>query len=167
MGAELHSFDVPGSVKRNLALKQRDRGFDEATYIESFLVLNAAGGDCWEDFDGLREDRGLAVILGHEVPSPEAARKFLYQFHDPEKIEQAQRELPMGEASYVLEESTPLRGLAQVNQDDVVRELARRCAGERIATIDMDATVIESWKREAKATYEGGSGYQPSRGLGL
>jgi hypothetical protein len=24
----------------------------------------------------------------------------------------------------------------------------------------MDATVIESWKREAKATYEGGSGYQ-------
>jgi hypothetical protein len=25
----------------------------------------------------------------------------------------------------------------------------------------MDATVIESWKREAKPTYEGGSGYQP------
>lgn len=25
----------------------------------------------------------------------------------------------------------------------------------------MDATVIESWKREAKATYEGGSGYEP------
>ena len=154
------SLDVPGSVKRNLALKQRDRGFDEATYIESFLVLNAAGGDCLEDFDCLREDRGLAAMLGHEVPSPEAARKFLYQFHDPEKIEQAQRELPMGEVSYVPEESTPLRGLAQVNQD-VVRELARRCAGERIATIDMDATVIESWKREAKATYEGGSGYQP------
>ena len=35
------SLDVPGSVQRNLALKQRDRGFDEATYIESFLVLNA------------------------------------------------------------------------------------------------------------------------------
>jgi hypothetical protein len=66
----------------------------------------------------------------------------------------------MGEVRYVPEESTPLRGLAQVNQD-VVREAARRCAGERIATIDMDATVIESWKREAKATYEGGSGYQP------
>jgi hypothetical protein len=154
------SLDVPGSVKRNLALKQRDRGFDEATYVESFLVLNAAGGDCLEDFDCLREDRGLAAILGHEVPSPEAARKFLYQFHDPEKIAQAQRELPAGEASYVPKEGAALRGLAQVNQD-VVRELARRCAGERIATIDMDATVIESWKREAKATYEGGSGYQP------
>jgi len=156
----VRSLDVPGSVKRNLALKQRERGFDEATYIESFLVLNAAGGDCLEDFDCLREDRGVAAILGHAVPSPEAARKFLYQFHDADKIEQAQRDLPLGEVSYVPEESTPLRGLAQVNRD-VVRELARRCAGERTATIDMDATVSESWKREAKATYEGGSGYQP------
>lgn len=154
------SLDVPGSVKRNLALKERDRGFDEATYVESFLVLNAAGGDCLEDFDCLREDRGLAEMLGHAVPSPAAARKFLYQFHDGQKIEQAQRELEEGEVSYVPEESAALRGLAQVNQD-VVRELARRCAGERIATIDMDATVIESWKREAKPTYEGGSGYQP------
>lgn len=154
------SLDVPGSVQRNLSLKERDRGFDEATYVESFLVLNAAGGDCLDDFDCLREDRGLAAMLGHTVPSPEAARKFLYQFHDPEKIEQAQRELPVGECSYVPQESAALRGLAQVNQD-VVRELARRCAGERIATIDMDATVIESWKREAKTTYEGGSGYQP------
>ena len=34
-------------------------------------------------------------------------------------------------------------------------------ATEKIATIDLDATVIESWKREAKATYEGGTGYQP------
>jgi hypothetical protein len=86
------SLDVPGSVKRNLALKQRDRGFDEATYVESFLVLNAAGGDCLDDFHCLREDRGLAAILGPEEPSPEAARKFLYQFYDPEKIEQAYRE---------------------------------------------------------------------------
>ena len=153
-------MNVPGRVKRNLALKQRDRGFDEATYIERFLVLNAAGGDCLEDFECLREDRGVAAMLGHEVPSPEAARKFPYQFHDAEKIAQAQRELPLGEVSDVPEESTPLRGLAQVNQD-VVRGLARRCAGERIATIDMDATVIESWQREASSTCEGGSGYQP------
>ena len=79
------SLDVPGSVKRNLGVKQRDRGFDEATYVESFLVLNAVGGDCLEDFDRLREDAGLAEMLGHAVPSAEAARKFLYQFHDSAK----------------------------------------------------------------------------------
>ena len=55
-------------------------------------MLNALGGDCLEDLDRLREDEGLAEILGHGMPSPEAARKFLYQFHDEEKIEQAQKE---------------------------------------------------------------------------
>ena len=154
------SLDVPGSVRRHLHLKQRQRGFDEASYVESFLVLNALGGDCLEDFDRLREDPGLKEMLGHEAPSPEAARKFLYQFHEAEKIEQAQRELPAGQVSYIPEESVPLRALAQVNQD-VVRELARRCSDQRIATLDVDATVMESWKREAQATYQGGKGYQP------
>src|SRR5664280_2682089 len=111
----IRSLDVPGSVQRHLQIKQRERGFDEATYIESFLVLNAVGGDCVEDFEPLREDAGLAARLGHPVPSAEAARKFLYQFHDEAKIEQAQRELPSGRASYIPGESAPLRGLAQVN----------------------------------------------------
>lgn len=154
------SLDVPGSVARHLRVKQRERGFDEATYVESFLVLNAAGGDCLEDFDQLREDAGLSELLGHAVPSAEAARKFLYQFHDREKIEQAQQALAAGRVSYIPEENPALQGLAQVNQD-VVRELGRRCAEQKIATLDVDATVIESWKREAKPTYEGGRGYQP------
>ena len=67
------------------------------------------------------------------------------------RLSQAQRELGIGEVSYVPEDSAALRGLAQVNRG-VVRELSRRRAAERIATIDMDATVIESWKREAEAT---------------
>jgi hypothetical protein len=154
------SLDVPGSVERHLRVKQRERGFDEATYVESFLVLNAAGGDCLEDFDQLREDAGLSELLGHAVPSAEAARKFLYQFHDGEKIEQAQQALAAERVSYIPEESPALQGLAQVNQD-VVRELGRRCPEQKIATLDVDATVIESWKREAKPTYEGGTGYQP------
>lgn len=158
------SLDVPGSVKRNLHLKQRDRGFDEATYVESFWVLNAVGGDCVEDFERLQEDPGLAEMLGHEVPSPAAALKFLYRFHDQAAIEKAQQELPVGPVSYIPAENEPLRGLAQVNAD-VVRELGRRCPDQKIATVDLDATVIESWKREAKATYEGGSGYQPMLAL--
>jgi len=154
------SLDVPGSVARHLRLKQRERGFDEATYVESFLVLNAVGGDCLEDFDQLREDAGLPEMLGHAVPSAEAARKFLYQFHDEETVAQAQQGLAVTRMSYIPEESRALQGLAQVNQD-VVRELGRRCPEQKIATLDVDATIIESWKREAKLTYEGSSGYQP------
>src|SRR5256885_12727085 len=76
------SLDVTGSVQRHLQVKQRERGFDEPTYVESFLVLNAAGGDCLEDFDQLRADAGLSELLGHAVPSAEAAGKLLFQFHD-------------------------------------------------------------------------------------
>lgn len=160
----IRSLDVPGSVKRNLHLKQRQRGFDEPTYVESLLVLNAVGGECLDDLDRLREDPGVAEMLGYTVPSPEAARKFLYQFHDEEKIGQAQRELAVGRVSFVPDESRALSGLAQVNRD-LVQELARRAPEQKIATIDLDATVIESWKREAKATYQGGSGYQPQVAL--
>jgi hypothetical protein len=158
------SLDVPGSVQRHIAIKQRERGYDEATYIESFLVLNAVGGDCLEDFDRLREDAGLAEMLGHPIPSAEAARKFLYPFHDEAKIVEAQQALPGGGVSYIPEESTPLHGLGRVNEE-VVQELGRRCAAQKIATVDLDATVIESWKREAQVTSEGCSGYQPVLGL--
>lgn len=154
------SLDVGGLVKRYLHLKQRQRGLDEASYVESFLILNALGGDCLEDFDRLREDDGLREMLSHELPSPEAARKFLYQFHDEEKLRQAQTELPAGQVSYIPDESAPLRALAQVNHE-LVHEIGRRCADQQIATIDLDATIIESWKKEAQRTYEGCKGYQP------
>jgi hypothetical protein len=62
--------------------------------------------------------------------------------------------------SYIAEESALLRALAQVNQE-MVQEVGRRCPGKKIATIDLDATIIESYKREAQPTYQGGSGYQP------
>jgi hypothetical protein len=154
------SLGVAASVARQVHVKQRQRGLDEGSYVESFLVLNALGGDCLEDFDRLREDDGLSQMLGYGLPSSEAAGKFLYQFHDEQKLEQAQRELPAGQVSYIPEENAPLRGLAQVNQE-LVQEIGRRCADQKIATIDLDATIIESWKRQARATYQGGKGYQP------
>ena len=84
------SLAVGGSVRRNVTLKQRQRGLSEDAYVESFVILNAAGGDCLEDFEHLlRADEGLAELIGHEVPSPEAARKFLYQFHDEAKVERS------------------------------------------------------------------------------
>ena len=57
------SLGLPGSVQRQVRIKQRQRGYDEATMVESFVILNAAGGECLADFDRLREDGGLAVIL--------------------------------------------------------------------------------------------------------
>jgi len=89
------SLGLPGSVRQHVAIKERERGYDEATFVESFVILNAAGGECVDDFAHLRSDVGLAELVGHELPSPEAARKFLNAFHEEEKIEEAQqRRLP-------------------------------------------------------------------------
>ena len=150
-------------MERNLTIKQRQRGLDEASYVESFLILNAAGGECLDDFAPLRRD-GLKDLIGHDLPSPEAARKFLYQFHDEQLIEQAHQRLELGQISYIPEESVRLQGLGQVNTD-LVRALAQRGEPQTIATIDLDSTIIESWKKEALPTYQGGKGYQPMLAL--
>ena len=42
------SLKVLASVRQHVHIKQRDRGLDEAAMIESFVVLNAVGGECVE-----------------------------------------------------------------------------------------------------------------------
>jgi hypothetical protein len=139
---------------------ERERGYDEATMVESFVVLNAVGGECFDDFQRLREDPGLSEMLGHGIPSPEVARKFLYQFHAEEKIEEAKQRRKGDEIAYIPAETAPLAGLGEVNRG-LVQELGRRCAQQHIATVDQDATIIESRKQEALRSYEGERGYQP------
>jgi hypothetical protein len=39
--------------------------------------------------------------------------------------------------------------------------IGRRCPGQKIATVDRDSTIIESWKQQAQRTYAGCTGYQP------
>jgi hypothetical protein len=99
-------------------------------------------------------------MIGHGIPSPEAARQFLYQFHEEKKIEEAKRRRSGDEIAYIPEETEPLMGLGLVNRA-LVQELGRRCPDQRIATVDQDATIIESRKQEALRTYEGERGYQP------
>ena len=154
------SLGLPGSVQQHVAVKERERGYDEATFVESLVILNAAGVECVDDFAHLRNDRGLAELIGHELPSPEAARKFLNAFHEEEEIEEAhQRRLPDSTA-YIPEENRALEGLERVNRD-LIQRLGERCADQKIFTVDQDATIIESRKREALYTYEGSRGYQP------
>jgi hypothetical protein len=113
-----------------------------------------------EDLERLREDAALSKLLGHDFPSPRAALEFLYQFHEEQKIEEAKRRRGPDDIAYIPEESVELQGLGGVNRS-LVQELGSRCAGQRIATVDQDATIIESRKQEALPTYEGERGYQP------
>ena len=154
------SLGLPAQVREHVRIKERERGYDEATMVESFVVLNAVGGECCDDFARLREDPGLSELIGHGAPSPAAARKFLNQFHEEEKIEAAKARRTGDEIAYIPEENEPLEGLGLVNRA-LVQELGRRCPDQRIATVDQDATIIDSSKQLALRTYEGERGYQP------
>lgn len=154
------SLGLPAKVREHVRIKERERGYDEATMVESFVVLNAVGGECCDDFERLREDLGLSELIGHGAPSPAVARKFLNQFHEEEKIEEAKGRRTGDEIAYIPEENEPLEGLGLVNRA-LVQELGRRCPDQRIATVDQDATIIGSRKQLALRTYEGERGYQP------
>jgi hypothetical protein len=154
------SLGLPALVREHVRTKERERGYDEATMVESFVILNAVGGECCDDFERLREDPGLSGMIGHGVPSPAVARKFLNQFHDEEKIKEAKERRTEDEIAYIPEENDRLDGLGLVNRA-LVQELGRRCPDQRIATVDQDATIIGSSKQFALRTYEGDRGYQP------
>lgn len=155
------ALKLPESIGRNLAIKKRDRGLREAQMIESFVLLNAAGGDCLDDFQRLSADEGLAPMLGYAPPSPEAARKFLYACHDDEAVETAKAARKPDQIAFIPADTKPLEGLAAVNTD-LLHEMGQRFPDQKIATIDADATIHESRKREALPHYEGGRGYQPA-----
>jgi hypothetical protein len=53
----------------------------------------------WKISEHLRRDRALAQLIGHALPSPDAARRFLYAFHDRAKIDQARQQLAPGASS--------------------------------------------------------------------
>jgi hypothetical protein len=156
------SLGLPDLVGANLQLRQRQRGFSESQMIESIHLLQVVGGDCPEDIRLLSGDACLERGLGYRPPKATAVRGFLERFHDEEL--EALRPPREQQKSFIVPSSGPVEGLQNV-QAGAVRRIAKRYEqqgqAQKIATIDQDATIIESHKEAALAHYEGGRGYQP------
>ena len=149
------SLGLPRAVKRYVRLKRRERGYSEATCIETLVALFAAGGDCLDDVRVLSADRGLTQLWGRSaIPSAETLRAFLNRFHNEESV--AAR---VPHTAFVPAESLGLVGLGAI-QRELLAAVQKRSPVKR-ATLDVDATVIASEKREALPVYDGGRGYQP------
>ena len=156
------SLKIPDLVEANLQLKKRERGCSDSQYIESIVLLQTAGGDCPEDMPLIAGDDCLERGLGFGLPKTGAVRAFLNRFHD-EQIELARPPRAV-QKSFIMPSSKPVEGLQSVLAGGVRR--TAKLYGEqgqalRIATVDQDATIIESHKESALAHYEGGRGYQP------
>jgi len=100
----------------------------------------------------------LAELVGHELPSPEAARKFFERLSRRGKDRGSPATTSPDTTAYIPEENRALEGLGRVNRD-LLQRLGELCAIQKIFfTVDQDATIIDSRKREALYTYEGSRG---------
>ena len=130
--------------------------------IESVLLLQTIGGDCPEDLTLLADDGCLERGLGYRTPKPTALREFLELFHD-QTLEEL-RPPREQQLSFIVPSSSPVQKLQEVQAGGVHRIAAlyeQHGQAHRIATIDQDATIVESHKRAAYCHYQGGRGYQP------
>jgi hypothetical protein len=113
-----------------------------------------AGGRSVEDLESLKADTGLCRLWAIiQQATPRSMLNYLHRFHDPEQPASRPGKARIGK------ESKGLRGLGKVNRELIGH--VQRQAPEQQATIDIDASIHESHKKEALWTYDGVRGYQP------
>lgn len=173
----MHASGLCGSARRELQVCG-EQGWLDVQMLISALALNLAGGDCVDDLKRLESDSGFASVLAaseprllsrrerqemerrwrrprsHTVPSPNAMLSWLERFHSAE--EEARR---VAGKAFIPAPTAALQGLWRVTQALV--GYVQKLRPVRTATLDMDATLIESHKRQALHSYKGYKAYQP------
>lgn len=132
------------AAEQALPKKRSLKGLKQGEMVESFVVLSALGGECLDDMVRLREDEGLAILLGYKPPAPETARQWLDRFHE----EQLMAERP-ARGSFLPAESSGLAGLREVN-NRVVRAYVQGNKPGKDVTLDVDAHLVETSKADGR-----------------
>ncbi len=146
---------VMAAAERHLPKRKSSKGLGQGQWVESFVLLSALGGECLDDFDGLRRDYGLAALLGYHLPAASTARQWLDRFHRAEVLAERPQQ-----GSFIPRETDQLAGLQAVVQRTVQAYVAVAEPGPEV-TLDVDAHLVESAKETALPTYAGFRGYQP------
>ena len=169
---------VRGLVNEHVQVRTGDQGWTDDQMIMAMLLLNLAGGDCVDDLRVLEGDDGFCRLL-REVefygrtrserrvvkrrwrkertrtfPSPTAVREYLERFHDPKQEEQREPH-----AAFVPQSSELLRGLMLLI--GAIAAGVQQRSPEKTATLDMDATLVETFKKSALYCYKKFKAYQP------
>jgi len=131
------------AAERHLPQKRSPKGLGQGQMVEAFVLLSALGGECVDDFGGLRRDMGLAALTGYTLPTAATARQWLDRFHD-----EALQEGRPQQGSFIVPEAAALAGLRAVVQRSVGAYVSAAEPGPDV-TLDVDAHLVESSKREA------------------
>jgi hypothetical protein len=172
----VHSIGLASAIRRHVRVAGA-QGWLDIQMTLAVIFLNLAGGDCVEDLERLEQDSGFAAVLRtierdllsrierrslkarwrrtrqRAVPSPSALSAWLERFHDPAAPK------AVAGAAFIPALTEALQGLWQVNQ--AVLGFIQTHQPATAATLDMDATLIETHKRDALPCYKGFKGYQP------
>ena len=146
---------VMAAAERCLPAKRSGKGLGQGQFVESFVLLSALGGECLDDFEGLRRDYGLAALVGYTLPAAATARQWLDRFHEEELVRERPRQ-----GSFIPGESAGLAGLRAVVQRTTQAYVSAVQPGRGV-TLDVDAHLVESSKSTALWTYQKFRGYQP------
>jgi hypothetical protein len=166
------------SIERYVQARKGGQGWTDVEHVLSLVMLNLVGGDCVGDVKRLESDEGFCRLLGktlshglsrkgrrglkkrwrkektRSVPSSSAVFRYLAEFHDRD-----QEELRQPGKAFIPLANGALRGLCRVNRDLV--GFVQNNHTEGTATLDMDATLVETEKDEALWCYKGYRAYQP------
>jgi len=172
----MQAIDLPGLIGRHLQVKER--GWTDEEEVSSLILLNLAGGDCVEDLSKVEKDEGFCRIMRRvsqwgkkrrerreqerrwrkeqkrSVPSPSSAFRYLSAFHDEEQ----EKKRVEGKA-FIPDPNEHLRGMVKVNQG--VAAFVQKRSPEKTATLDQDATLVDTAKEDALFSYKGFKSYQP------
>jgi hypothetical protein len=173
----LHSLGCHRAIDHLVALRSR-QGWTDSEMVQALILLNLAGGTAVDDITILEHDPGLHRVIQscqhfgrtpkeimdykkrwrrdqeRAFPSPSSIFRWLEAFHDDEQ-EQLRRE----HTAFIPKATPALAGLYGVNAALV--DALQRYSPCQVATLDLDATLIESHKQGATYCYKGFSGYQP------
>ncbi len=181
LAAYLDLWEVAGmsqSVRRHLGGNERRQGWTGAQVVTSLVLLNLAAGQCVEDLRLLEKDQGLGRLLRlsethgmgrrerkgllerwrkerrRSVPSASAVFRRLAEFHA--EAEEGRRE---ARTAFIPAPTAGLQALRRVNADLV--GFVQSHTHHKQATLDMDATLIETGKEQALYCYQKYKAYQP------
>jgi hypothetical protein len=166
----IHSSGLASAIRQHVDVVGRQGGMD-VQMVLAVVFLNLAGGDYVEDLERLEQDSGFTAVLRaierhlllraerrslksrwrrkrqRAVPSPSALSAWLERFDDP-----ASPKAVAGTA-FIPAVTEALQGLWWANQ--ALLGFIQTHQPATAATLDMDATLIETHKRDALHCYKG------------
>jgi hypothetical protein len=173
----MHQVGLKKWVEEHVGVRGH-QGWKDWQVVASIVLLNIAGGESVEDLRIMANDEGFCRILRRagmhgltrrerramerrfrkererDVPSPSSVFRYLEAFHNEEE----ERKREAGRA-FIPESNNALKGLREVHREFMA--WVQRYSPEETATLDMDATLVETHKKKAMHCYKSYKAYQP------